>query len=127
MQMWCSGAWFSGEPGSVWLMVGLHPLSDFPRFSVSVVSRKGVLQVCPYLDSRRDFGVTLNMCSYGQMATGGKGLSCCMNYRLSLAFWSLGPHWGGWKSLKIGSWDAVACSNTAENLGNRDSLMHCLI
>lgn len=122
MQMWCSGAWFSGGPGSVWCSQ-----SAFPRFSVSMVSGKGVLQVWQHLDSTRGFGVTLNMCSHGQMAVGRKSLSCCKNHRLSLALWSWGLHWCGWKSLKTGSWDAVACSNTAENPGNLDSLIHCLI
>lgn len=46
--------------------------SDFPRISLSMVSGKGVLQVCPHLDSRRGLGVTVNMCSYGLMAVEGK-------------------------------------------------------
>lgn len=41
------------------------------------------------------------------MAVGGKGLSCCKSYRLSLAFWSMGLQWGAWKSLKIESWDSL--------------------
>lgn len=43
VQVWCSQAWFCVEPGSVWLMVGLHPLRVIFQDSLFLlVSWKGV-------------------------------------------------------------------------------------
>lgn len=70
-------------------MVGLHPLRVIFQDSLSVVSGKGVLQVWPHLDGRRGLGVTLNMCSYGEMAVEEK---VCPAARVTDSHWPFG-HW----------------------------------